>query len=208
MSDRLLNAELRRQFKKGPTRSLRKEGRIPAIIYGHQAPVAVSLDETLFHKSFKAIGANTIFDVDIQGDHRSVLVKDIQEDILSGKILHIDFYEIEKGKTLRTTVPLRITGASPGVKEGGVLEEHLHSLEIECIPAVIPGFIEVDVSRLKLNESIHVRDLEIPPDVRVLTGGEQAVIGVSLIRESSQAGETGTAEAGGEAQGSSESKSS
>ena len=179
MEQKDLTAVLRKDLKKGPTKRVRNAGKIPAVIYGHSSPVAVAVDELVFNKSFVDIEANTIFNIDVEGDHRNALVKDFQSDILTGKILHIDFYEIEKGKALRTTVPLKIVGNCPGVKEGGVIEQHMHSLEIECIPREIPSFIEVDVSNLRLNESIHVSDLAVSDAIKVLTGEEQAVVGVT-----------------------------
>ena len=182
MEQKDLTAVLRKDLKKGPTKQARKAGRIPAVIYGHSSPIAITVDEITFNKSFSDIEANTIFNIDVEGDHRNALVKDFQSDILTGKILHVDFYEIEKGKALRTTVPLKIVGNCPGVKAGGVIEEHMHHLEIECIPKDIPSFIEVNVSNLNLNESIHVSDLVVADTIKVLTGGEQAVVGVTVMK--------------------------
>jgi len=191
MEQKDLTAVLRKDLKKGPTKRVRSAGKIPAVIYGHSAPIAVAVDEIVFSKSFKDIEANTIFNIDVEGDHRNALVKDFQSDILTGKILHVDFYEIEKGKALRTTVPLKIVGVCPGVKDGGVIEEHMHSLEIECIPRAIPAFIEVNVSNLHLNESIHVSDLEIPKEIKILTSKDEAIVGVSVIKASLETSEAG-----------------
>ena len=105
-----------------------------------------------------------------------MLVKEVQKDIITDTIKHIDFFEIERGKTLRTTVPIQIEGSAAGVKEGGLLEEHLHSLEIECMPKDIPTFIPLDVSSLNIGDSLHVSDLKAPEGVKILSSLEVAIV--------------------------------
>ena len=183
MEQKDLSAVIRKDLKKGPTKKVRQEGKIPAVIYGHEAPMAVAVDETVFNKSFSDIQANIIFSLDIEGQKKDVLVKDIQENIVSGKIFHIDFFEIEKGKALKTTVPVKLVGVAPGVKEGGVLEEHLHAIDIECIPSKIPHAIEIDINNLMLNESIHVSDIVIDEEVKILSNPEQTIVSLSIIKE-------------------------
>ena len=182
MEQKDLSAVVRKDLKKGPTRKIRKEGKIPAVIYGHTEPLAVAVDEAVFNKSFSDIQANIIFNMDIEGEHRDVLVRDIQENIVTGKILHVDFYEIEKGKALKTTVPVSLVGVAPGVKEGGVLEEHLHAIEIECIPSKIPSAIEIDINNLQLNEAIHVSDLVVDEEVKILSNPEQTIVSLSIVK--------------------------
>lgn len=182
MEQKDLSAVIRKDLKKGPTKRVRKDGKIPAVIYGHTEPVAIAVDEVVFNKSFTDIQANTIFNIDVEGDHRDVLVKDLQENILTGKILHIDFYEIEKGKALKTSVPVNLVGVAPGIKEGGILEVRLHVIDIECIPSAIPSSIDVDISNLQLNEAIHVSDLEIAEEVKILSNPEQTIVSLNIIK--------------------------
>ncbi|MBI9102789.1 MAG: 50S ribosomal protein L25 [Spirochaetales bacterium] len=177
-----LSAVIRKDLKKGPTKKVRSEGKIPAVIYGHAEPVAIAVDEVVFNKSFTDIQANTIFTIDVEGTNRDVLVKDIQENILTSKILHIDFFEIEKGKALRTTVPVKLVGVAPGIKAGGALEERLHVIDIECIPSMIPSAIEIDISNLQLNEAIHVSDIVIDEEVKILSNPEQTIVSLSIIK--------------------------
>jgi len=182
MQQTTITAELRTELKKGPTKQLRQAGKIPAVIYGHSAPVAVAVNAKDFNQKFSDIQANVLFNIDINGDHRVALVKAIQEDILSDTINHVDFFEIEKGKTLRTTVPVHVEGTAPGVREGGMLEQQTHSLDIECMPKDIPSNITVDVSKLAIGESIHVGDLEVPEGVKILAGEDLTLVSVTVLR--------------------------
>lgn len=182
MEQKNLAATLRMELKKGPTKQLRKAGKIPAVIYGHGEPISIAVDAKEFNQSFTDIQANILFDLDVEGDHRDVLVKEIQDDLLSDSIKHVDFFEIERGKTLRTTVPVHVEGTAAGVKEGGLLEELTHSLEIECMPKDIPSNITVDVSNLNVNESIHVSDLIAPEGVKILSPDDLTIVSVIILK--------------------------
>ena len=123
MEQKALTANLRKELKKGPAKQLRKAGKIPAVVYGHGEAVSIAVDAREFNQNFSDIQANTIFNIDIEGDQRDALVKDIQEDILTDSIKHIDFYEIERGKTLKTTVPVHVEGSAIG-KHLGIGQIH------------------------------------------------------------------------------------
>ncbi len=194
MQQTTITAELRTELKKGPTKQLRSAGKIPAVIYGHSAPMAVAVNAKDFNQKFSDIQANVLFNIDINGEHRIALVKAIQEDILTDTINHVDFFEIEKGKTLRTTVPVHIEGSAPGVKEGGILEQHTHTLDIECMPKDIPSNITVDVSGLAIGESIHIGSLTIPEGVKILAGEDLTLVSVSVVRSTEVADEAGVEE--------------
>jgi large subunit ribosomal protein L25 len=156
-------------------RKLRRTGQIPAIIYGHNKPVSISLDEHEFISKFKDMPENVIINLDMGSKKFDVLIKDFQEDILKGKITHIDFYEIEKGKLLRTRVPIHLHGTAIGVKEGGMLEHLLHEVEVECLPKDLPDSIQIDVSELQAHHSIHVKDLPPMEGVKMLSSLDQVV---------------------------------
>jgi large subunit ribosomal protein L25 len=175
MEAKRLNAEERTGMKKAASSQLRRTGRIPAIVYGHVEPMAISIDEREFKTSFKRITENTIIELKLPAGSHEVLVKDYQRDNLTGKILHIDFYEFKKGVALRTHVPLRMTGNPLGVKEGGILEILLHDIEVECLPKDLPEEIVLDIAELMLGHSIHVRELTLPEGVRAMANPEQVV---------------------------------
>lgn len=182
MEQKSLRVSIRKKLKKGPAKRLRREGKIPAVVYGHSQPMAIAVEAREFNQNFASIQSNVLYDIDIEGEHRDVLVKEVQKDIITDTIKHIDFFEIERGKTLRTTVPIQIEGSAAGVKEGGLLEEHLHSLEIECMPKDIPTFIPLDVSSLNIGDSLHVSDLKAPEGVKILSSLEVAIVGVTVVK--------------------------
>ena len=161
MDNKTLSAEIRKELKKSGAKKTRKSGRIPAVIYGHNDPINISVDEKEFTKKFEKISENTIITVNVAKDSYSVLVKSFQDDILTQKIQHIDFFEIEKGKTLKTNIPIHIEGSSIGVREGGILEVRLHELEVECLPKDIPESVTVDITELEAGDAIHVADIDV-----------------------------------------------
>ncbi|MFP4329967.1 MAG: 50S ribosomal protein L25 [Alkalispirochaetaceae bacterium] len=175
MEEKHLTGELRSEFKKGASRRLRTVGRIPAIVYGHDEPIAISISGREFHKEFHTISESTLIRLAIDGKERQVLVKDYQEDIIKGEVLHIDFYEVEKGKTLQTHVPIVLDGSPVGVREGGVLEHGIYELNIECLPKDLPGEIHVDITGMNIGDSIHVGDISAPEGVRILNSDDQTV---------------------------------
>lgn len=175
-----LNVQERTNFRKSAAKRLRKNGKIPAIIYGSKEPEAIYLDALEFHREFHTISENTI--INLKGEDKSweVLVKDFQEDLLIGEILHIDFYEIEEGKLLKTHAPVHIEGTPPGIKEGGILQQRLYELEIECVPKDLPDAITVNVDHLNVGDSVHVNELEVPEGVKVLNIPEQVVVNITV----------------------------
>jgi large subunit ribosomal protein L25 len=185
MDQKIFNAVERITRGKGPVGRLRREGQIPAVIYGRAGKaVSVSLDEKEAIKTLKMISESTIVKVKVGGGGEyDAFVKDTQIDYLSGKFLHVDFYEVEKDRMLRARVPLKMVGTPIGVREGGVFEHSVHEIEVECLPADLPERLSVDVSNLSVNQSIHVRDLSIPGKVKVHTSPDQVVAAVKYAKE-------------------------
>jgi large subunit ribosomal protein L25 len=175
MEAKKLNVEARQGGGKGVAGRLRTTGKIPAIIYGHTEPTSITVDAREFRNAFKRITENTIVELHMPGGVHEVLVKDYQKDNLTGQILHVDFYEFEKGKALRARVPVRLTGNPAGVKEGGILEVLLRTLEVECLPRNLPEEIVLDITELALDRALHVRDLTLPADVKSTVAPDQVV---------------------------------
>ena len=190
MEQKTLSVVERKEFKKGPAKQLRKEGKIPAVIYGHTDPVHISVDAREFGKKFKVVTENTIISLDLDGKSVEVLVKDLQEDIVTETVEHIDFYEIEKGKSLKTHVPVHLKGSSVGVKEGGLLEQIIDQFEVECLPKDLPEEISIDISGLQMGESIHVQDVALPEGVKALDAADRTVVVITAPKaESTSEGE-------------------
>jgi large subunit ribosomal protein L25 len=176
MEAKKLNVQDRVQTRKAAAGRLRREGKIPAVIYGYvESPLNITVDEREFRLNFKRITENTIIELTLPSGTHEVLVKDYQRDNITGQILHIDFYEFKRGVALRTRVPVRMTGSPVGVREGGVLETLMHQIEVECLPKALPEEILGDISELKIGDALHIRQLPIPEGVKVLNNPEQVV---------------------------------
>ena len=182
MEQKLLEADSRTELKKGGSRRLRRAGKIPAILYGHGGDRPITVDAHDFHSKFRTISENTIINLKVEAQSFDVLVKDYQEDILTGNILHIDFFEIERGKVLRTNVPVHLIGTPVGVREGGILEHLLYAIDVECLPKDIPEKIEVNVENLAIGDSVHVGSLDIPESVRLMSSPDHVVVAVTTSK--------------------------
>jgi large subunit ribosomal protein L25 len=200
MSQVVFTAKNRTAAGSRKARQVRRQGRIPAVIYGRAGGSAsVDLDAVEFSNKIKGISESTIVTLDIDGETRQAFVKDTQRNIRDGTILHVDFYEVESGVALRARVSIHIHGTPVGVREGGVLEFPLHEVEVECLPKDLPERLDVDISGLKVNQSIHVRDLALGDGVRLISGGDQVVALVKFAKAESAAADTEEAAAAGPA---------
>ena len=191
MSQVVLAARNRQEEGSGAARRIRKAGRIPAVLYGRSGKaISIDLDALEFSNGVKNISESTIVKVEIDGKPYDAFVKDTQRNIVDGKILHVDFYEVESGIMLRARVSIQLKGNAIGVREGGVLEFPLHEIEVECYPKDLPERIELDISDLGVNHSIHVRDLALSESVRVLSSVDQVVALVKYAKEEKEAAPT------------------
>ncbi|HUX40999.1 MAG TPA: 50S ribosomal protein L25 [Rectinemataceae bacterium] len=183
MEHRLLNAQVRNETTKGELRTFRTSGKIPAVLYGGgKDATKLFLDSTEFRKVSHGISESTILNLAIDGVTREVFVKEHQRNTLSGEIMHVDFLEIVKGRKLHAKVPLHLVGTPIGVRNGGILENPAHEVEVECDPRYLPEGIEVNVADLDANHSIHVRDLPAIDNVRVLSSPDLVVALVKFAK--------------------------
>jgi large subunit ribosomal protein L25 len=167
-----LKATARPKAGKGAARAERRAGRVPAVIYGdNQPPLTISLDDKDARQSiFAGHFLTTIFNIEFDGKKHRVIPRDFSLDPVKDFPLHIDFLRLGAGATIRVSVPLHVAGAdvSPGVKRGGTVNIVNHTVEVEADADHIPQFIEVDVSKLEINSSVHLSDVELPKGVRAL----------------------------------------
>ncbi|MDR2433300.1 MAG: 50S ribosomal protein L25 [Treponema sp.] len=183
MSQVVLSAKNRQSTGSAESRRLRRSGRIPAVLYGRSGQaIALDLDAKEFTQRVKNISESTIVKVEAEGKPYDAFVKATQRSIIDGNILHVDFYEVESGVVLRARVSLHLSGNPVGVREGGILENPLHEIEIECLPRDLPERIEVDISGLKVNQSIHVRDIPLGEAVKLISGADQVVALVKFAK--------------------------
>ena len=162
-----LNAEVREQKGKEIAKKLRTKGLIPAVFYGpHSETLALMVDPKELSNTLRTeAGENVIIDLNIRKGEESfqkmVMLKEIQIHPLQRRTLHADFYEVSMDEMITLEVPVHLLGKSEGVKVGGILEQVLRTIQIQCFPGDIPRSIDVDVSPLKIGDSIHVKELQL-----------------------------------------------
>ena len=179
-----LKAELRTEdFGSAGSRRLLRAKRIPAVIYGKNDPVHLSLDAREFTNKMRHFSETALLKVSVGKKNYECLLKDYQEDLMKGEIKHVDFFEVTRGHALRTLVSIVLKGNPEGTKEGGVLEQIIHEVEIECLPKDLPESFIVDISKIDLNESVHVAQLTIPEGVKVLIAKETTIASVKAVKE-------------------------
>ena len=184
------------RFNKNAARRVRVSGLIPAVVYGAGIdPVAVTVDPKAITRILhSASGHNTIFDLTVGASaagaatSQKAMIVDWQNEPIKGKLLHIDMKRIAMDRAITVSVPVTLTGVPVGVKVGGgVLDQVLREVEVECLPSDIPSSLDVDVSGLELNSAIHISDLPHSGKLKFL-GQEDAVIAqVSLVKEEAEA---------------------
>ncbi len=187
MEEIILEAHKRTAIGSDKVRKLRKAANIPAVVYGQGKK---SLSIQLRHKDFAGLlsshrGESFVLKLKIKdGDKvldKAVLIKEIQYHPVKDSIAHVDFNEISLSKMIKVKIPVAVAGESIGVKQdGGMLEHILWELEIECLPTQIPKHIDVDVSALKIGDSVHVKDLIIPAGVKALNDPQALVLAVVM----------------------------
>jgi large subunit ribosomal protein L25 len=196
-----IKAESRSDTGKGASRRLRREGKVPAIIYGaHKDPEMISVDhnEMLGHLDHEAFYSH-ILTVQVGSDAQRVILKDLQRHPAKPFILHVDFQRVSEDEKLRTNVPIHFVNeeTSPGVKMGGLVTHTITDIEISCLPKDLPEFIEVDMGEMEVGDIVHVQELKLPAGVEVIhTDPDQAVVSIHSGRaaaadeeESSEGGE-------------------
>lgn len=177
-----LTAQPREATGTRATRRLRQTGQLPAIVYGHkQEAVNVSVAAKPFNEALNK-GAH-VFELSVGSSKENALVKDVQYDHLGTNIIHVDFARVDLNEKVTVTVGIELKGDAPGEKEGGVLQQVLNEIELECVVTEIPSSIVFNVSGVKLDDSVHVSDLVLPQGVTALTDGEQIVAVCHAIKE-------------------------
>jgi large subunit ribosomal protein L25 len=179
------------KFNKNHARRVRVEGKIPAVVYGAGLDaVAITVDPRVVTKILHSeSGHNTIFDLNVEGAPLvKAMIVDWQHEPIKGKLLHIDFKRIAMDKLMRVSVPVLLTGIPAGVKNsGGILDQILREVEIECLPSDIPDHIDIDVTGLELHGAIHVSDLPHSGKLKFLNDDHALVAHVTIIKEEAAA---------------------
>jgi large subunit ribosomal protein L25 len=181
-----VTAKPRPELGSRANKRLRDQGLIPGVIYGHKeavVPVTLPKKELAGHLSH---GAH-LFAVSLEGKSENVLVKEVQYDHLGIEILHVDFARVNLDEKVEVTVPLELKGTPAGEAEGGVLQQIVSELEIECLVTEIPNTIVQNVTEMKLDDVLHIKDIKLPPGVRALQDEDLVVAQVKTIEEEAPA---------------------
>ncbi|HMA19433.1 MAG TPA: 50S ribosomal protein L25 [Gemmatimonadaceae bacterium] len=190
MASEQLSASARDLGGKGVARKLRSEGRIPAVVYGHgREPQPLSINSRELDRLLDHIAAEaTVIDLDIDGKPARTLIREIQRHPFKRQILHVDFQELVAGEKISVRLPIILVGVPDGVRlDGGILDQTMRELEVEVDPSNIPNHVDIDVTKLTIGSSIHVRDITLPEGVEVLDDGDASVCVVSAPRAAVEA---------------------
>jgi len=172
-----LEVEKRERAGKGVARQLRRQGKIPGVLYGGGKSEFVAMD----HKVARNLVISQVGHTGIGGaQERIAVLQDHQIDPITGAILHVDLYEVSMKKPIRVKVPVTVIGEVPiGVKEGGILHQPMRELHIECLPAQIPDHIEINASEFGVGQGVHVKEVEAPTGVKILDDEDLMVVHIA-----------------------------
>lgn len=185
---------------KGANRKLRAKGVIPAVVYGHHyKPVSLCVNAVEMDRMFRP-GHEDMQDYQLyrlvtegaDAPETMVVIKDIQRDPIKDRIRHIDFFAVRMDEKIIAPVHVRIAGKAIGVKNGGILRHIIHEIKVKSLPADVPPHIEIDVTSMEIGESIHVRDLQLPESVQILSDPEAGVVNIMapIVSKEEKAEET------------------
>ena len=186
----LLDATVRTTIGKNEARRTRREGKVPAVVYGAASEggsrdaVAISVEpKPLLKILHSEAGANTLISLRLDGTNTKVLVKDFLLEPITHQVLHVDFYRVAMDRMIEVTIPVLLKGEPKGVKlQGGLLEFIRREIQIECLPSDIPEHVDVDVSELMVGQGVRVRDVATNPKWRSLTDTDTMLVHVIIAK--------------------------
>ncbi|MDH5446118.1 MAG: 50S ribosomal protein L25/general stress protein Ctc [Gammaproteobacteria bacterium] len=209
----ILEAEARNDLGKGASRRLRREGKVPAVIYGAgKEPTSLSLDHNdLLHKLENEAFFSHILTVKLAGNEESAIIKDLQRHPSKPTVLHMDLQRVSASEKIRVHVPIHFINEDtcPGVKEGGLVTHSATETEVSCLPKDLPEYLEADLADLQLDGIFHMSDIKLPAGVEIVElshgeGHDQPVASVHMTRAAKESADEGGAAEGGAAEGSEE----
>lgn len=183
----IIEVQTRQETGKGIARKLRKQAKVPGVLYGlGKEPVALSVVPDDLRKALKTShGLNTVLTLNFdQGSFkRMAMLKDWQKEVLSAKLMHVDFVEVSLDRPVRVKVPIQIQGKAKGLIEGGILEFSRHEVTLECLPEKMPTHVDLDVTELGVGHSFHISDLKLPEGVKAVAAQNFTIVGVVGVAE-------------------------
>lgn len=187
MSEITIEVERREELGKNVNRRLRKEGQIPAVVYGGgMDPVTIKVDDKTVRTLLRSSsGENTVFLLRLEGTKQSrhAMIRDLQYEPTTGGLVHIDFQRINMADKIRVKVPVDLIGTPEGVRnEGGFLDFVTREVEVECLPSAIPNTLEVEVSSLHIGQHVEAKDIDIPDGITMMDDEDRVIASVAQSR--------------------------
>jgi len=175
-----ITVERRSEVGKGFARRARMAGLIPGVVYGPEIdPISVSVEEREFRAAMKDVTRSSILNLKLNGKETKAVLRDIQRDPVTNRVLHLDFHAISMNRPINVSIPIHFTGTPIGVKvDGGIMQTTMRELEISCLPANIPDDLTIDVAELGIGDSIHVKDIDLE-NVDILVEGRRTIVVIS-----------------------------
>ena len=174
-----LEAATRNELKKEASKRYRRQGQIPSIIYGQGKNTNILIDSRNFRKIYPKLTKSTVINLKLNKDQYEVIIKDYEKNYIKDKFIHIDFYELKKGKPVIFHIPLNFIGNAIGAREGGILEKHLVELEVECLPKDVISHIDVSIEKMDINDTLHVKDIQLDKQYKVLSNPDGVIVHMS-----------------------------
>jgi len=177
----VLSGKIREKTGKVATKEVRRNGEIPAVLYGLKDNLSCSVCPDNLKDILTAKGQNALIDLNLEGNKkRKVILKEFQSHPLKERWVHVDFLEVDVTKTVKVSVNVHLIGKSAGEKMGGLVNQVLRSIHVECLPVDIPQSVDLDVTAVELGQVLHVSDLSLPDKVKILHQPNEAVVSVHL----------------------------
>ncbi len=177
----VLSGKIREKTGKVATKEVRRNGEIPAVLYGLKDNLSFSVCADNLKDILTAKGQNALIDLNLEGNKkRKVIIKEFQSHPLKERWVHVDFLEVDVVKPVKVNVDVHLIGKSAGEKMGGLVNQVLKSIHVECLPADIPQSVDLDVTAVELGQVLHVSDLSIPDKVKILHEPNEAIVSVHL----------------------------
>ena len=177
----VLSGKIREKTGKVATKEVRRNGEIPAVLYGLKDNLSFSVCPDNLKDILTAKGKNSLLDLNLEGNKkRKVILKEFQSHPLKERWVHVDFLEVDVAKTVKVNVDVHLIGKSAGEKMGGLVNQVLKSIHVECLPVDIPQSVDLDVTAVELGQVLHVSDLSLPDKVKILHQPNEAIVSVHL----------------------------
>lgn len=204
MAEIALVVQPRTEVGKNAAKKLRRQGLVPGVVYGPgREPVPVSVSARDLMRVARIAGYTKLIDLDIAGDKRVVLIKELANDPIKDSVIHVDFQEVRMDREIQTLVPIVFVGEDKRESDGGIITAGLRELAIRCLPSAIPDAIEVDISGMKIGDTLLVSDLSLPEGVICEEDPEEVVVSITVPdtvadEEETEAGEAEAVDETGE----------